>query len=195
MNKILKNTIIFIFSISVTFLIFYLCLDNLFTRLRICTSDVSLLALKTFIGIIIYLFICIIINKKVTKLELNIFFISYFLLLIMVIFKEDHLYVRQVMSLGDGNSSDIGHLVSIIIIIGGNLIAYIPIGIAMKLNFKSITNIWLIIIFFIYILVINCINYISRLDIFYINNVILNFVGFYIGLIGFNLYNKKKLNK
>ncbi|MGG7076551.1 hypothetical protein [Clostridium sardiniense] len=195
MNKILKNTIIFILSISITFLIFYLCLDNIFARLRIVTSDVSLLALKIFIGSIIYLFICIIINKKVTKFELNMFFISYFLLLIMVIFKEDHLYVRQVMSLGDGNSPGIGHLVSIITIIGGNLIAYIPIGIAMKLNFKNITNVWLIIIFFIYILVINYINYISRLDIFYINNVILNFVGFYIGLISFNLHNKKKLNK
>lgn len=183
----MKNKIIyiltFLFSLIISFVLCYFYFDRIINKFSgILGSNISFLIMRFFIAVIIFLVIDSIIKRKFSRSELNILLISYFILiLIMSLFKYDSKIYSNI-NLNPLNIINDFEYTSTTIVVFGNLLMYIPIGIGIKLNFKKVKNYKLYILFLLYILIVESIQFIFKLGIFDINDIILNFIGFYIGI-------------
>ncbi|WWU65280.1 VanZ family protein [Clostridium baratii] len=179
-----RNKIIYsLFAVIISQIICYYFLDQLFNSLCLLSSNVSLILLRVSVAISLYSFINILFRRRVLKKDIDILFLAYTILVINItVFKEYGL-----LDLGYYNLNifdlirDMGSINSVVMAIG-NIGAYIPIGVYIIHRFKHSNRVNSIIAFIIYIFIGEIVQYIFKLGAFDINDIILNTMGFYLGI-------------
>lgn len=192
MRKYEKKVVYILFAIIISQVLCYYLLDSLFEKLNL----ISFIFLRISIAIGVYAIITIIFRKKILKKDIDVLFVAYVILIINItFFKEPYILENIYYNL---NIFDlIKHMDSIssLIMAIGNIGAYIPIGVYIIHRFgdKSKIKYKYMIVFFTYILIIEFIQCVFRFGAFDVNDIILNSLGFYIG-INFNIDNIKMKN-
>lgn len=181
-DKLIK-LILIIVSLIISFVSCYFYFDKILDKFNgILGSNMSYIILRLFVAAIIFLVFDSLIKGKFSKSELNIFFIAYFVLILMLSLFKYGTRVDASINLNPLSIVDDFNYMSTTIVVIANLLMYIPVGVGIKLNFNKIKNYKLSIVFLIYILIVESIQYIFKLGIFDIDDIILNFIGFYIGI-------------
>lgn len=190
-NKILsllKKTIAFFVVFFISFLIAqsicYFILDDIV--FIFFTGLIQYILLRLFITITLFISIGYLLQWDfIHKHILKIFVITYILLLFTVTLKpqRDHLMNLNILSMFE--DMDIDALAKPLLI--GNILMYIPLGylINVNLNLKFITKIISGIVF---IFSIELIQFIFRLGVFDINDILLNTLGLLIGVFLYEIY-------
>lgn len=189
----MKNSIIKLFlivvSLIISFVSCYFYFDNILNSFNgILSSNMAYLMLRFFIAIILFLIFDSLIKRKFSKTELNILFISYCILILMLSLFKYSSKIESSINLNPINIINDFEYSSTTLVVFANLLMYIPIGMGIKFNFNKIKNYKLSILFLIYILIIESVQYIFNLGIFDVNDIILNFIGFYLGMFILNNY-------
>ncbi len=190
---ILKQIIIFLICLLSSWAICYFAIDDVFVY--ISQSQKGFIAIRLFLAIIFYVLISSILNKSISNVQLKIFFSFYCLLILSLTFFKSiglnehrtNLNPLQIIEY----MNPMSHFEGFIFIIGNTFI-YTPIGIYLKSIFNKKSDKFFILSFLFYIIAIETIQYIFKLGIFDIDDIILNTLGFYLGLILYKLWQKLK---
>lgn len=151
---------------------------------RVVSSESSYLIVRVFLTILLYCLIISIKNKQVSKSQIHLVFIMYLMCIFAFTFFKG-IY-------GDGATginlnplkiiNDFKLSSNTILLLLGNLFLYIPIGIYIRYIFNT-SSIKLFIGIIVYCIIVEIIQYITKLGIFDINDIILNSFGFIIGVL------------
>jgi len=193
-REALSNVIMIMGCFIMSVLLCMKIFDRFF--MRISSSNVGFMGLRIFLAVILFITIKFVLNKRLSNMEINFAFITYFLLIIsLTLFKIKDLtavtgYNLNLLSIFEDFSTTRGTFMTI-----GNLFAYAPIAFYIKNKFKITPYRFLIIVFIMYCVGLELIQYIFRLGIFDINDVVLNALGSILGLYLYWLYEKNKNTK
>lgn len=180
--KFLKHLfLLFMCLISSIFLCMKIFDDIL---VRITVSEYSYLIVRVFLTLLLYYLILSIKNKQVRKYQIHIVFLIYLIcILTLTFFKGAYgdgvagINLNPLEIINDFNLSS-----NTLLLLLGNLFLYIPIGIYIR-YILNISSIKLFLGIIIYCIIIESIQYITKLGIFDINDIILNSCGFIIGVL------------
>ncbi|CUP61586.1 VanZ family protein [Clostridium baratii] len=180
--KFLKHLfLLFMCLISSIFLCMKIFDDIL---VRITVSEYSYLIVRVFLTLLLYYLILSIKNKQVRKYKIHIVFLIYLIcILTLTFFKGAYgdgvagINLNPLEIINDFNLSS-----NTLLLLLGNLFLYIPIGIYIR-YILNISSVKLFLGIIIYCIIIESIQYITKLGIFDINDIILNSCGFIIGVL------------
>jgi glycopeptide antibiotics resistance protein len=182
LKTILKNTIVFVICLFITYIIFYNFVSELLTRFM--SPSVSLyLGMMIFATTFLYILTISVINKRVRKIHINILGVLYFGIAIgLSFFKTISIYSGinlNPFSIIVDFKQYFNHTLLLVVT---NTLLYFPLGVFMKLRVK-VNNFSLFKRFVLYILIIETMQYILHRGIFDINDIILNTIGFILGVL------------
>ncbi|MBS6600760.1 MAG: VanZ family protein [Clostridium sp.] len=181
LKKIISNVALIFICILISYMSCYKFLDNVI--LSISMSSNIFVAARIILALALFIFIKFIINKKVNSKYIDLLFCLYFILILMLtLFKNDNgwtgnINLNLLEVFKDIKSSSNG-----LILLVGNICMYIPIGIYIEYRFFNKKNTLKIGLFLIYIFLIELIQHIFKKGVFDIDDIILNLIGFLIGV-------------
>jgi len=180
-KTILTKEIIFLISGVISVLLFSNFLTDLLYRF-LNPSMLVIISMMLITAFILYVIIISIMEKKVSRININIVMGLYFVVVIGLSFFRSFSNYSG-MNLNPLNIindyKDYPNLTLLLVIT--NLLIYLPLGIFIRIKMKVSTH-KLIIGFLIYIFLIESMQYISHKGVFDINDIILNSLGFVIGI-------------
>ncbi|MBM7833071.1 VanZ family protein [Clostridium sardiniense] len=137
----------------------------------------------TLTEVIIYIILNIIVNKEKLLSHADNFMIIYILFLLGVTFFKNNLYSMQFVFNPFSTFFELlkGDMTFALINIFGNLLMYVPVGIYIKYKTSRKTKV-LIILFLIYILIVELTQGITKTGTCDMNDVLMNTIGFIIGM-------------
>ncbi len=191
--KVLRHILLLIVCfISSIFLCMQIFDDML---VRFVSSGISYLIMRVFLTIVLYSLVISIINKSISKMQIHIIAVLYIMcILCFTFFKGGYvggstgINVNPLEIINDFKMSSNAGLLLI-----GNIVSYIPIGIYIKSMF-DIKNIGIYCGIILYCIIIESIQHIFKLGFFDINDIILNSFGYSIGAILYEKIKTIKLN-
>ncbi|MFQ7001307.1 MAG: VanZ family protein [Clostridium sp.] len=181
LKKIISNVALIFICILISYMSCYKFLDNVI--LSISMSSNIFVAARIILALALFIFIKFIINKKVNSKYIDLLFCLYFILILMLtLFKNDNgwtgnINLNLLEVFKDIKSSSNG-----LILLVGNICMYIPIGIYIEYRFFNKKSTLKIGLFLIYIFLIELIQHIFKKGVFDIDDIILNSIGFLIGV-------------
>ena len=181
LKKIISNVALIFICILISYMSCYKFLDNVI--LSISMSSNIFVAARIILALALFIFIKFIINKKVNSKYIDLLICLYFILILMLtLFKNDNgwtgnINLNLLEVFKDIKSSSNG-----LILLVGNICMYIPIGIYIEYRFFNKKNTLKIGLFLIYIFLIELIQHIFKKGVFDIDDIILNLIGFLIGV-------------
>lgn len=198
MLKILKHIVIFLISCVISIFVCYNSFDNIV--FNVSQSNVVYIGMRILLAFGIYNLTISFINKKIKTYQINTVMILYIMFILSLSFFRGNyghssslstaINVNPLNIIKDFKNSD-----NTFLLIIGNIFVYIPIGIYFRYLNKIKNNKNLIIIFVLCIILIETIQYVFRMGVWDINDIILNTLGFSIGVIIINkLYTRKNHN-
>lgn len=178
-----KRFIKILMAIIISQILCYYLIDSIFIRLSLISSNTGLILFRISAAISLYSLINIIFRKNIIKRDIDILAIAYCILVINItLFKEFGNLSIRCYSIDFFDLLESMASINSLVMAIGNIGAYIPIGAYIIYRFKDKSKIKYIIPFAIYIVMIELIQYIFKLGIFDINDIILNLIGFCIGI-------------
>ena len=181
LKKIISYVALIFICILISYMSCYKFLD--YVILSISMSSNIFVAARIILALALFIFIKFIINKKVNSKYIDLLFCLYFILILMLtLFKNDNgwtgnINLNLLEVFKDIKSSSNG-----LILLVGNICMYIPIGIYIEYRFFNKKNTLKIGLFLIYIFLIELIQHIFKKGVFDIDDIILNLIGFLIGV-------------
>ena len=181
LKKIISNVALIFICILISYMSCYKFLDKVI--LSISMSSNIFVAARIILALALFIFIKFIINKKVNSKYIDLLFCLYFILILMLtLFKNDNgwtgnINLNLLEVFKDIKSSSNG-----LILLVGNICMYIPIGIYIEYRFFNKKSTLKIGLFLIYIFLIELIQHIFKKGVFDIDDIILNSIGFLIGV-------------
>lgn len=140
-------------------------------------------AARIILALALFIFIKFIINKKVNSKYIDLLFCLYFILILMLtLFKNDNGWTGNINLNPLEVFKDIKSSSNGLILLVGNICMYIPIGIYIEYRFFNKKSTLKIGLFLIYIFLIELIQNIFKKGVFDIDDIILNLIGFLIGV-------------
>lgn len=173
--KILKYIVFAIVSISISVILCYFFVDDMFVNFA--TTTQSFLCLRLFIAVIIYLSIKWIVKKPIKAVEKDILFFSYMLLAISLSIFRFKLNYAEPMNFNVLNIVNDSKTTIVL-----NVLFYIPFGYYAKSRVR-LKTVYTFIIFLAYIISIELLQCYLEVGCFDINDIICNILGFIIGFI------------
>lgn len=182
LKTILRNIFIFIICLFITYIIFYNFVAELI--IRFMSPSIKLyLGMMIFSTAILYIVTVSVINKRVSKIHVNILAILYFIIAIGLSFLKTTSNISGInlnpLSIFVDFKDYFNHTLLLVVT---NTLLYLPLGIYVKFRIKA-NNFSLFMGFILYILVVEIMQYILNRGIFDINDIILNTLGFFIGVL------------
>lgn len=136
-DKLIKLVLIII-SLIISFISCYFYFDRILDKFNgILGSNISYIVLRFFIAVIIFLVFDSIVKRKFNKTELNIFFIAYFIVVLMLSLFKYSARIDSAINLNLLKIIEDFKYISTTIVVFANLLMYIPIGIGIKMNFNN----------------------------------------------------------
>jgi glycopeptide antibiotics resistance protein len=181
MSNILKYLGVFVLSFIVSIFIFMKKLDDII--INISSSSIVFISGRIVLAVLISVIIISIMNKTINHLQLDILSIIYILFVLsLTFFKGDNnsvvgINMNPLQIINDLNMS---YNTSLLIL--GNLLCYIPIGIYLRYKLKTLSNLYLTIYFIVFNTLIELVQYMLRYGSFDIDDIIINTTGFLLGL-------------
>lgn len=181
LKKIISNVALIFICILISYMSCYKFLDNVI--LSISMSSNIFVAARIILALALFIFIKFIINKKVNSKYIDLLFCLYFILILMLtLFKNDNGWTGNINLNPLEVFKDIKSSSNGLILLVGNICMYIPIGIYIEYRFFNKKNTLKIGLFLIYIFLIELIQHILKKGVFDIDDIILNSIGFLIGV-------------
>lgn len=182
MKIIFVKFIAFLLSLIASGMLFYFVISEIIMRFMQSSNALGLIIIFV-IACIFYMAAVSIITKKVNKSYINIIAILYFLGLIgITFFKSSYsntIINMNPLSILDEFKNYFNHTLLLLIT---NVLIYIPFGMYIKYKTK-IRGLKMFLSFLLYIFLVELIQLISHSGIFDINDIIINTLGFYIGVL------------
>lgn len=190
-KRLLKYFIVILLSLLASQCLFYYILDDYIVRI-LNSSVLSNLGMRILVAFIVY-FICIsILDLRIKRININILTSLYFLIVLELSFFRERMIYSSVnfnpLTIIDDFTNYFNHTLIILI---ANLFVYLPIGVYVKYRF-DIGNRKSVAIFTLYIIVLEVFQGVFNLGVCDINDVILNTLGFFIGIKIFNIFIKQR---
>lgn len=180
--KFLKHLFLLLMCIISSIFLCMKIFDDILVRITV--SEYSYLIVRVFLTLLLYYLILSIKNKQVRKYQIHIVFLIYLIcILTLTFFKGAYgdgvagINLNPLEIINDFNLSS-----NTLLLLLGNLFLYIPIGIYIR-YILNISSVKLFLGIIIYCIIIEFIQYITKLGIFDINDIILNSCGFIIGVL------------
>lgn len=181
LKKIISNVALIFICILISYMSCYKFLDNVI--LSISMSSNIFVATRIILALALFIFIKFIINKKVNSKYIDLLFCLYFILILMLtLFKNDNGWTGNINLNPLEVFKDIKSSSNGLILLVGNICMYIPIGIYIEYRFFNKKSTLKIGLFLIYIFLIELIQHIFKKGVFDIDDIILNLIGFLIGV-------------
>ena len=181
LKKIISNVALIFICILISYMSCYKFLDNVI--FSISMSSNIFVATRIILALAFFIFIKFIINKKVNSKYIDLLFCLYFILILMLtLFKNDNGWTGNINLNPLEVFKDIKSSSNGLILLVGNICMYIPIGIYIEYRFFNKKNTLKIGLFLIYIFLIELIQHILKKGVFDIDDIILNLIGFLIGV-------------
>ena len=181
-KNILRNCIILVVCLYTTYIMFYNFVSELLTRFMSPSTSLYI-GMMIFTTTVFYVFIISVINKKVSRLHLNIIIAMYFGVTIGMSFFKTRVNYTGINLNPFNIIADFKEYFSFtLLLVITNMLIYFPLGLFLKAKAK-ISNLRLLLGFWAYILMIESMQYIFHRGIFDINDIILNTIGFFIGVL------------
>ena len=188
LNK-LKFLGVFVLCFIASIFVFYEILDDII--INISKSSIVFIGGRIVLALLLFIIITSIMNKSISNVQLDILGISYILFVLSLIFFKGSnnaiigINLNPIQILNDLKMSD-----NTILLILGNFLCYIPIGFYLRYRFNTISNLYLLIYFVIFNVLIELVQYMLRYGSFDINDIIINTAGLLLGLIAYKLTKK-----
>lgn len=181
LKKIISNVALIFICILISYMSCYKFLDNVI--FSISMSSNIFVATRIILALAFFIFIKFIINKKVNSKYIDLLFCLYFILILMLtLFKNDNGWTGNINLNPLEVFKDIKSSSNGLILLVGNICMYIPIGIYIEYRFFNKKSTLKIGLFLIYIFLIELIQHIFKKGVFDIDDIILNLIGFLIGV-------------
>lgn len=181
LKKIISNVALIFICILISYMSCYKFLDNVI--FSISMSSNIFVATRIILALALFIFIKFIINKKVNSKYIDLLFCLYFILILMLtLFKNDNGWTGNINLNPLEVFKDIKSSSNGLILLVGNICMYIPIGIYIEYRFFNKKSTLKIGLFLIYIFLIELIQHIFKKGVFDIDDIILNLIGFLIGV-------------
>lgn len=177
-----EKALIFLLSLFASWALFYFVISEVLTRLM-QPSIILCILIMLFVAFVFYISVVSIISKKFNKFYIDIIAILYFLMVIgLTFFKSSYTHTAinlNPLSILDEFKAFFNH--TLLLLISGTLI-YFPLGVYIKYKTNE-KNFKILLVFLLYISLIEFIQLISHSGIFDINDIITNTLGFFIGVL------------
>jgi glycopeptide antibiotics resistance protein len=181
-KNILRNSIVLFICLFTTYFIFYNFVSELLTRFMSPSTGLYL-GMMVFTTTILYVFSISIINKKISKVHVDFLTVMYFGLTIGLSFFKTMSNYNGINLNPFSIITDFKEYFNLtLLLVVTNTLLYFPLGLFVKFRSK-VSNLKLLIWFLLYILIIEVMQYILHRGIFDINDIILNTIGFLIGVL------------
>jgi glycopeptide antibiotics resistance protein len=181
-KNILRNSIVLFICLFTTYFIFYNFVSELLTRFMSPSTGLYL-GMMMFTTTILYVFSISIINKKISKVHVDFLTVMYFGLTIGLSFFKTMSNYNGINLNPFSIITDFKEYFNLtLLLVVTNTLLYFPLGLFVKFRSK-VSNLKLLIWFLLYILIIEVMQYILHRGIFDINDIILNTIGFLIGVL------------
>lgn len=189
LTKTLKHLIILLFSLVSSFFLFYYYFDDFIMRI-IYMPVMAGIGLRILFAFILYIAITLIVDRKIDKIRIDILAGIYLMaVLCLSLLRTSNPYAHAVLNPLKIIDDFHRHFNHTLIILIGNLIIYVPLGIYMKYRF-NLSSLKLTICFLPYIVLLELTQLISQRGIFDIDDIIINTAGFVFGGICFGISKK-----
>lgn len=177
-----EKALIFLLSLFASWALFYFVISEVLTRLM-QPSIILCIIIMFLIAFIFYISAISIISKKFNKSYIDMIAILYFLMVIgLAFFKSSYTYAAinlNPLSILDEFKAFFSHTLLLLI---SNTLIYFPLGVYIKYKTNK-ENFKILLVFLLYIFLIEFIQFISHSGIFDINDIITNTLGFFIGIL------------
>ncbi|MBK5241922.1 VanZ family protein [Clostridium sp.] len=181
-KNILRNSIVLFICLFTTYFIFYNFVSELLTRFMSPSTGLYL-GMMVFTTTILYVVSISIINKKISKVHVDFLTVMYFGLTIGLSFFKTMSNYNGINLNPFSIITDFKEYFNLtLLLVVTNTLLYFPLGLFVKFRSK-VSNLKLLIWFLLYILIIEVMQYILHRGIFDINDIILNTIGFLIGIL------------
>lgn len=181
LKKIISNVALSFICILISYMSCCKFLDNVILSISMYSN--IFVAARIILALALFIFIKFIINKKVNSKYIDLLFCLYFILILMLtLFKNDNGWTGNINLNPLEVFKDIKSSSNGLILLVGNICMYIPIGIYIEYRFFNKKSTLKIGLFLIYIFLIELIQHIFKKGVFDIDDIILNSIGFLIGV-------------
>ena len=181
LKKIISNVALSFSCILISYMSCCNFLDNVILSISMYSN--IFVAARIILALALFIFIKFIINKKVNSKYIDLLFCLYFILILMLtLFKNDNGWTGNINLNPLEVFKDIKSSSNGLILLVGNICMYIPIGIYIEYRFFNKKSTLKIGLFLIYIFLIELIQNIFKKGVFDIDDIILNLIGFLIGV-------------
>jgi len=181
-KKFFEKTLIFLLSLFASWALFYFVILKVLTGLMHPSIILSIITMFL-VAFVFYISAVSIISKNFNKFYIDIIAILYFLMVIaLTFFKSSYTYasinLNPLSILGEFKDF-FNHTLLLLI---SNTLIYFPLGIYIKYKTNK-KNLKILLVFLLYVFLIEFIQLISHSGIFDINDIITNTLGFFIGVL------------
>jgi len=152
------------------------------------------IGLMIFTNYIFYVVAISLINKRFNKIHINILAVLYFAVVILLsFFKSSFNFTGMNLNPFTMINDFKNYYKLTLLLVVSNTVIYLPLGVFIRFKIK-IKIPKLIGGFLLYIVFVETLQYVSHTGIFDINDIILNTLGFVIGVYSYNLINRHNIN-
>lgn len=181
LKKVIGNVILAFISILLSYILCYKLIDDILVSITI--SKNIFIGTRIILALALFIFIKCIIDKKINTKSIDLLFCLYFIFIITsTLFKSNSGWTGNINLNPLTIFQDIKSSSNAINLLLGNICIYIPIGIYIEHKFLNKNVVLKIVLFVIYIFVVEVIQHISKIGVFDINDILLNLSGFLIGI-------------
>lgn len=188
-KKILKNTFLILFSIIISFFIYRFITINLLDFIPfVITNKIPLyISIVLVQSIIIFIILLGIINNKLDSFSKKLLWLQYFIILLFLLFGRNIGVKGVELNILNSSKSWLSNSYNVVITIA-NLLMYMP----LSLNFTNKNPKKIIPVMLFLIIIFESIQYMLSLGVFDVGDIILNIIGFIIGL---KVFKSKSMTK
>ncbi|MFR4584852.1 hypothetical protein HF846_04915 [Clostridium cadaveris] len=188
-KKILKNTFLILFSIIISFFIYRFITINLLDFIPfVITNKIPLyISIVLVQSIIIFIILLGIINNKLDSFSKKLLWLQYFIILLFLLFGRNIGFKGVELNILNSSKSWLSNSYNVVITIA-NLLMYMP----LSLNFTNKNPKKIIPVMLFLIIIFESIQYMLSLGVFDVGDIILNIIGFIIGL---KVFKSKSMTK
>ena len=188
-KKILKNTFLILFSIIISFFIYRFITINLLDFIPfVITNKIPLyISIVLVQSIIIFIILLGIINNKLDSFSKKLLWLQYFIILLFLLFGRNIGFKGVELNILNSSKSWLSNSYNVVITIA-NLLMYMP----LSLNFTNKNPKQIIPVMLFLIIIFESIQYMLSLGVFDVGDIILNIIGFIIGL---KVFKSKSMTK
>ena len=188
-KKILKNTFLILFSIIISFFIYRFITINLLDFIPfVITNKIPLyISIVLVQSIIIFIILLGIINNKLDSFSKKLLWLQYFIILLFLLFVRNIGFKGVELNILNSSKSWLSNSYNVVITIA-NLLMYMP----LSLNFTNKNPKKIIPVMLFLIIIFESIQYMLSLGVFDVGDIILNIIGFIIGL---KVFKSKSMTK